>query len=118
MCRKALQGIADAAEGLDDLLHISATGEVLRMRDAYGTRFGEVAGFSYGDTPVVCLFDIDGSESVRLLSPVSSTTLTRLSLPGARRSGVGGRGDAATGRWACGPAVPDRTRDRRPSHRR
>ncbi|MFI7675014.1 hypothetical protein [Actinophytocola sp. NPDC049390] len=68
VCRKALQGIADAPEGLDDLLHISATGEVLRMRDAYGTRFGVIAGFSYGDTPFVYLFDIEGAEAVRLAS--------------------------------------------------
>lgn len=38
------------------------------MRDAYGTRFGVIAGFSYGDEPFAYLFDIDASESVRLAS--------------------------------------------------
>ncbi len=68
VCRKALQGVADAPEWLDGLLHISATGEVFRLRDAYGTRFGVIARFSYGDSPFVYLFDIEGSEAVRLAS--------------------------------------------------
>ena len=68
VCRKAVQGVAGEPEWLDDLLRISATGEVFRMRDGYGTRFGVIAGFSYGDTPFVYLFDIEGSEAVRLAS--------------------------------------------------
>jgi hypothetical protein len=68
VCRKALQGVARAPEWLDDLLHISATGEVFRATDAYGTRFGVIARFSYGDEPFVYLFDIEGAEAVRLAS--------------------------------------------------
>lgn len=56
------------SEWLADLLHISPTGEVWRMVDAYGTRFGMIAGFSHGDKPSVFLFDIEGSEAVRLAS--------------------------------------------------
>jgi hypothetical protein len=40
---------------------VKATGEVWRMRDAYGTRFAVLAGMSYphGGDPSVFLFDID-----------------------------------------------------------
>lgn len=43
---------------------VTATGEVWRMRDAYGTRFGVIAGFTY---PGKFLFDIDGSGSIDLV---------------------------------------------------
>lgn len=48
---------------------IAATGEVHRMRDAYGTRFAVIAGFSYpgGTDPSVFLFDIDASGFVKLV---------------------------------------------------
>ncbi|MGB3442325.1 MAG: hypothetical protein WBA97_26585 [Actinophytocola sp.] len=51
---------------LDDLLSPVATGEVYRMRDAYGTRFAVLAGFSYGQggTPLVFLFDIDAADAI------------------------------------------------------
>jgi hypothetical protein len=47
---------------------VSTTGEVFRMRDAYGTRFAVLAAFAYRDEPCVYLFDIDASELVRLVS--------------------------------------------------
>lgn len=102
VCRKALQGIADAPEGLDDLLHISATGEVLRMRDAYGTRFGVIAGFSYGDTPVVYLFDIEGSEAVRLASAGVFDDVDQAAA--AWRAEVGESADGVTPQPVGGPA--------------
>lgn len=48
---------------------IAATGEVHRIRDAYGTRFAVIAGFSYpgGTEPSVFLFDIDASGFVKLV---------------------------------------------------
>jgi hypothetical protein len=47
---------------------IEATGDVRVMRDAYGTRFGVIAGFSYpgGVDPFVYLLDIDACGLVRL----------------------------------------------------
>ncbi|MQA62287.1 MAG: hypothetical protein GEU86_12475 [Actinophytocola sp.] len=48
---------------LCDWQRVTATGEVWRMRDAYGTRYGVIAGFSY---PGVFLFDVDASGFVRL----------------------------------------------------
>lgn len=47
---------------------IKASGDVRVMRDAYGTRFGVIAGFSYpgGVDPSVYLLDLDASELVRL----------------------------------------------------
>ncbi|WP_285486889.1 hypothetical protein [Amycolatopsis taiwanensis] len=47
-----------------DWPRVTATGKVWRMRDAYGTRFGVIAGFTY---PGVFLFDVDGSSWVRLM---------------------------------------------------
>ncbi|TNC26401.1 hypothetical protein [Amycolatopsis alkalitolerans] len=43
---------------LNDWPRVTTTGEIWRMRDAYGTRFGVIAGFSY---PGVFLFDVDAS---------------------------------------------------------
>jgi hypothetical protein len=53
---------------LNLLPDIKATGDVRVMRDAYGTRFGVIAGFSYpGDVdPSVYLLDIDASGLARL----------------------------------------------------
>jgi hypothetical protein len=48
---------------LADLPHIKPTGEMWHMRDAYGTRFAVIAGFSY---PGVFLFDIDAGGFVTL----------------------------------------------------
>lgn len=55
-------------EWLTDVPRIAATGEVFRMRDAYGTRFAVIAGFSYPQArdPSVFLFDIDASGFVTL----------------------------------------------------
>ena len=52
------------------LPQIAATGEVSQMRDAYGTRFGVVAGFCYpgGTDPSVFLFDVDACGFVHLAS--------------------------------------------------
>lgn len=57
---------ADGPAWLGDLLRPVATGEVYRMRDAYGTRFAVLAGFSYGrgGTPLVFLFDIDAADAI------------------------------------------------------
>lgn len=49
---------------LSDWPRVTATGEVWRMRDAYGTRFGVIAGFTY---PGTFLFDIDGSGALSLV---------------------------------------------------
>lgn len=56
-------------EWLDDLSRVAGTGEVFRMRDAYGTRFAVLAGFSYGRDrePSVFLFDIDASGIIKLV---------------------------------------------------
>ncbi|WP_045875870.1 hypothetical protein [Pseudofrankia sp. DC12] len=42
----------------------SATGEVFHLRDAYGSRFGVIAGFTYPDgiDPSVFLFDVDACD--------------------------------------------------------
>ncbi len=54
---------------LNDLSQVTATGEVYRMQDDYGTRFAVIAGFSFGrDTdPSMYLFDIDASGFVKLV---------------------------------------------------
>jgi hypothetical protein len=54
---------------LTEVSEIQATGEVFRMRDAYGTRFAVIAGFRYphGGRSVY-LFDIDTSGFVELAS--------------------------------------------------
>lgn len=49
---------------LSDWPRITATGEIWRMWDAYGTRCGVIAGFTY---PGVFLFDIDASGFVTLV---------------------------------------------------
>ncbi|KPM56022.1 hypothetical protein ACG83_12670 [Frankia sp. R43] len=56
-----LLGVAPELSWLDALLEIAATGEVWKMRDAYGTRLAVIAGFTYpgGLDPSVFLFDID-----------------------------------------------------------
>jgi hypothetical protein len=66
--RKLLAGVG-LPEWLDDLSRVAATGEVFRMRDAYGTRFAVLAGFSYGGVrePSVFLFDIDASRIIKLV---------------------------------------------------
>jgi len=66
--RKLLTNPGDLPEWLDDLSAVAATGEVFRMRDAYGTRFAVLAGFTYGHgrEPSVFLFDIDASGFVKL----------------------------------------------------
>lgn len=48
---------------------VQATGDVVRMRDAYGTRLGVIAGISYADgtNPAAFLFDIDVSGFVKLV---------------------------------------------------
>lgn len=53
---------------LNLLADIKATGDVRVMRDAYGTRFGVIAGFCYpgGVDPSVYLLDIDACGLVRL----------------------------------------------------
>lgn len=53
---------------LGQLSKIRATGQVWKMRDAYGTRFALIAGYSYpgGSDPSVFLFDIDACGFVRL----------------------------------------------------
>jgi hypothetical protein len=53
---------------LNLLPDIRATGDVRLMRDAYGTRFGVIAGFCYpgGVDPSVYLLDIEASGLVRL----------------------------------------------------
>lgn len=53
---------------LDLLPDIQATGDVWVMRDAYGTRFGVIAGFCYpgGIDPSVYLFDIDACGTIGL----------------------------------------------------
>ena len=63
-CREL--GNAGGPAWLGDLLSPVAAGEVYRMRDAYGTRFAVLAGFSYGrgGTPSVFLFDIDASDAI------------------------------------------------------
>jgi hypothetical protein len=69
-CRRVRKLVAHAElpAWLDDLPRVTATGEVFRMRDAYGTRFAVLAGFSYGHgrDPSVFLFDIDASGFVKL----------------------------------------------------
>lgn len=66
--RKLLVGVG-LPEWLDDLSRVAGTGEVFRMRDAYGTRFAVLAGFSYGRDrePSVFLFDIDASGIIKLV---------------------------------------------------
>jgi hypothetical protein len=49
--------------GKTTLPKVTATGEVFRMRDAYGTRFAVLAGFSDG----TFLFDVDTSRGARLV---------------------------------------------------
>lgn len=68
-CRRVRKLVADVPEWLDDLPRVAATGEVFRMRDAYGTRFAVLAGFSYGHgrEPSVFLFDIDASGPNKLV---------------------------------------------------
>ena len=63
-CREL--GTAGGPGWLRDLLSPVATGDVYRMRDAYGTRFAVLADFAYGrgGTPFVFLFDIDASDAV------------------------------------------------------
>lgn len=60
-----------ASEWLPHLARIEATGELWRLRDAYGTRLALIAGFSYpdGTDPSVFLFDIDASGFVDLIDP-------------------------------------------------
>jgi hypothetical protein len=60
--------IARLPEWLTEVPRIAATGEVFRMRDAYGTRFAVIAGFSYprARDRSVFLFDIDASGFVTL----------------------------------------------------
>lgn len=67
-CRRVRKAVGNASlpEWLDDLSRVAATGEVFRMRDAYGTRFAVFAGFSYGQERSVFLFDIDASGFTRL----------------------------------------------------
>ncbi|MFC4854592.1 hypothetical protein [Actinophytocola glycyrrhizae] len=71
--RRLLLGLASIGApevdyGLADPPRVTATGEVFRMRDVYGSRFAVLARFSYEDDPCVYLFDIDASEMVRLVS--------------------------------------------------
>ena len=55
---------------VEHLARIAATGDVWRLRDVYGTRFGLIAGFSYPDglDPSVFLFDIDACGRIQLAS--------------------------------------------------
>jgi hypothetical protein len=101
VCRTALQGVVDGPEWLEDLLHISPTGEVFRMRDAYGTRFGVIAGFSLGDKRFVYLFDIEGSEAVRLASAGVFDDVDQAAA--AWVAEVGEPADGATARPVGGP---------------
>jgi len=69
--KKELRGetAASQPEWLRQLPHITATGEVWEMRDAYGGRIAVIAGFSYPDEtdPSVFLFDIDACGLVDLV---------------------------------------------------
>lgn len=62
-------GAARPPGWLSDVPRVAATGEVLRMRDAYGSRFAVIAGFSYPGVrnSSVFLFDIDASGFVTLV---------------------------------------------------
>lgn len=62
------EALATQPAWLELLPDIKATGDVRVMRDAYGTRFGVIAGFSYpgGVDPSVYLFDIDASGLIGL----------------------------------------------------
>jgi hypothetical protein len=66
---RRLMGGRGLPSWLADLPKIAATGEVLRMRDAYGTRFAVIAGFRYPSEadPSAFLFDIDASGFVKLV---------------------------------------------------
>lgn len=66
---KGLRRDAGMPEWLREAPRVTATGDVVRMRDAYGTRFAVIAGFSYGDgrDSSVFLFDIDVSGFVTLV---------------------------------------------------
>lgn len=61
---KRLQRVVgkDAAPWLKQLRQLTADGDVVRLRDAYGTRFAVIAGFSFGGHDrSVFLFDIETS---------------------------------------------------------
>jgi hypothetical protein len=66
--RKSLASDGALPEWLDDLTDAALTGEVMRMRDVYGTRFGVLAEYRYGRDidPFVYLFDVDTSGFIRL----------------------------------------------------
>ena len=102
VCHQALRRAARGPDWLDDLLHISATGEVFRMTDAYGTRFGVIAGFSYGDERFAYLFDIEGAEGVRLASAGVFDDVDQAAAAWAAE--VGESADGMTPRPVGGPA--------------
>jgi len=64
---------------LAQLPRIAATGEVWLLRDAYGCRFGVIAGMSYPDgvDPSVFLFDIDACGIVDLANAGAFDDVTR-----------------------------------------
>ncbi len=80
---------------LTNVPRIAATGEVFRMRDAYGTRFGVIAGFSYPHAKdrSVFLFDIDASGFVALADAGVFDDLEQAA--GAWRTHVGDAADHA-----------------------
>jgi hypothetical protein len=93
-CRRARKSRADLPAWLGDLLKVTATGEVFRMTDAYGIRFGVLAGVTHGrgGDSSVFLFDIDASEEVRLASAGAFDDVAQA---------------AAAWREAVGPAAAD-----------
>lgn len=65
--RELLPADARLPGWLDDLAGATATGELSRMVDAYGTRMGILAGYRYGKDHFAYLFDIDAAAHVRLV---------------------------------------------------
>jgi hypothetical protein len=103
-CVRVRTLLADAdrpPDWFDDLSSVPATGEVFLMRDAYGTRFAVLAGFTYGHgrEPSVFLFDIDASGIVTLAGAGVFDDVDRRPPPGCPRA-------------VTPPATPCRNRSR------
>ncbi len=63
-------GIPTRPTWLADLAEVAATGEVWRLRDAYGSRLAVIAGFAYpgGTDPSFFLFDVDACGAIMVVN--------------------------------------------------
>lgn len=80
---------------LREVPQVSATGEVVRMRDVYGTRYAVIAGFEHRGEPdpSAFLFDIDASGFVEVVGAGVHTDVEQAAQ--AWRTAVGDAADGA-----------------------